>query len=101
MDRLYFIENIGCHDRTKGLVRIPDEHIHGFIKFIEDLNRNSTYGCMPVICVSRIDDESILREAVYEDIPEDIMQLKGKEYVFAVNSWSDEFKSSVVKIVEA
>lgn len=52
MDRnLYFIANSGCDATTYGLVEIDDKDFAEFKMFIENLNRNSYYGCMPVISV--------------------------------------------------
>lgn len=59
MDKLYYIENCGCDDTTHGLVRISDEDFPKFKTFIENLNKNSTYGCMPRIHVYEIDESDI------------------------------------------
>lgn len=53
--QLYFVENMGCDDSTCGLVWISDEDFPKFKSFIENLNKNSTYGCMPKIHVFRTD----------------------------------------------
>ena len=55
MASLYYVENAGCDDSTYGLVEIPDEHFPAFKTFIENLNKNSTYGCQPTISVYKID----------------------------------------------
>ena len=59
MASLYYVENAGCDDSTCGLVEIPDEHFPAFKTFIENLNKNSTYGCMPTISVYKIDRSNI------------------------------------------
>lgn len=54
-NNLYFIENQGCDATTYGLVTVSDEDFPKFKSFIENLNKNSYYGCMPVISVYKID----------------------------------------------
>ena len=49
--KLYLIANNGCDDTTHGLVRFTDEEFSIFKENVENLNRNSTYGCMPTISV--------------------------------------------------
>lgn len=55
---LYFIENKGCDATTYGLVSLNNEEFFKFKTFIENLNKNSYYSCMPVISVykANIDD---------------------------------------------
>ncbi len=79
MTNLYYIENVGC-DLTKGLAVIPDEFWNIFQTTIEDLNKNSTYGCMPKIVVYKI-DENMIKEATKDDMKYDIMYLNGNKYV--------------------
>lgn len=80
MTNLYYIENVGCDDLTKGLAIISDEFWDIFQTMIEDLNKNSTYGCMPKIAVYKI-DENMIKEATKDDIEYDIMYLNGNKYV--------------------
>ena len=79
MTNLYYIKNVGC-DETKGLAIIPDEFWNIFQTTIENLNNNSTYGCMPKIAVYKI-DETMIREATKDDPKYDIMYLNGNKYV--------------------
>ena len=51
MNKLYFIANSGCDATTHGIARIADEDFDKFKTIIENLNRNSHYGCMPTIAV--------------------------------------------------
>ena len=66
-----------------GLVRISDDDFPKFKSFIENLNKNSTYGCMPKIHLYEI-DESKIREYIPnsdEDISDDdILYLDNKVY---------------------
>ena len=79
MTNLYYIKNVGC-DETKDLAIIPDEFWNIFQTTIENLNNNSTYGCMPKIAVYKI-DENMIREATKDDLKYDIMYLNGNKYV--------------------
>lgn len=79
MTNLYYIENRSCDD-TRGLAIIPDEFWDIFKTTIENLNRNSSYGCMPKIAVYKI-DETMIREAIEEDMDYEVMYLNGSEYV--------------------
>lgn len=79
-EKLYLVENEGCDDTTHGLVIIPDEYFAQFKEFIENLNKNSTYGCMPTISVYTIDQDLIGEfdgEEIFED---DKLYLKDKIY---------------------
>lgn len=58
-DNLYLIENQGCDATTLGLVRVTFEDFPKFKKFIENLNKNSYYGCMPVISVFKISMDDV------------------------------------------
>ena len=80
MSNLYYIENRGCDDTTKGLAIIPDKFWDIFEATVENLNKNSSYGCMPRIAVYKI-DETMIREAIEEDIDHEVMYLNGSKYV--------------------
>ena len=80
MNNLYFIDNVGCDDETRGLAIIPDEFFNTFKNIIEDLNKNSIYDCMPKIEVYKI-NKDLLREAD-DDCPSEILHLGDKKYVF-------------------
>lgn len=79
MEKLYYIENCGCDDTTHGLVRISDEDFPKFRTFIENLNKNSTYGCMPRIHVYLIEEDKI-RPWTEEDCDGDKLYLDGAVY---------------------
>ena len=80
MTNLYLIRNCGCDDTTTGLVRMSDEQLEFFKTTIENLNKNSTYGCMPTIEVYRV-DENMIREAEDDDSAENVMYLDDCRYV--------------------
>ena len=80
MDRLYYVCNVGCDDETCGLVRISDEDFPKFKTFIENLNKNSTYGCMPTITVFEI-EETDIREATENDCEYEYLYLDDKVFV--------------------
>lgn len=100
MTNLYYIRNCGCDDETCGLARLNDEQLDFLKKVIENLNKNSTYGCMPTIYVYKI-DEDMIREVTdeeREDRTERIMYLDDREYLLAdgVYTWDDEFEERMV-----
>lgn len=96
MNNLYYIRNVGCDDETVGLAQIPDEYFPKFKEIIENLNKNSTYGCMPVIKVYKI-DESVIRAANEEDGDWRILYLEDKKYVLKDNFWN--LQSDLIKQV--
>lgn len=91
-NNLYFIENQGCDAATYGLITIADNEFPRFKLFIENLNKNSYYGCMPVISVYKIDIND-LKEINYNPnaecwdddyvSKENVFYLDGKTYTFA------------------
>lgn len=95
MSNLYFIVNTGCDDETIGVARISDEDFPKFKDIIENLNKNSTYCCMPTIRVYKI-DESEITEVVYNPdascgdddycMRESLLYLEGKTYKFTGKS---------------
>lgn len=97
LTNLYLIRNCGCNDTTTGLVRMTDEELEFFKTVIENLNRNSTYGCMPTIDVYRI-DEDFIREFTDEDCKDDALYLDDKVYVLKdkVAIWKDVFEARMV-----
>ena len=67
MDKLYYINNCGCDDTTSGIARISDEDFFKFKTIIENLNKNSTYACMPKIRVYKIPYDAIVKIDNLED----------------------------------
>lgn len=97
MTNLYLIRNVGCDDTTLGLARMTDEELNFFKKIIDDLNKNSTYGCMPVMEVYKV-DEDMLREPNddYDD-RDDIFTVDDHKYVFKV--WSSRYGDGMEKVI--
>lgn len=89
MKDLYCVRNIGCDDETIGLAIIPDEYFPQFKKNIENLNKNSTYGCQPTIFVYKITMDD-LREATYEDLDYKRLYLDDKVYVLTKDFYEME-----------
>ncbi len=97
MSNLYFIENQGCDAATYGLTRISNEDFPKFKAFVENLNKNSYYGCMPVISVYRISMDD-LKEINYNADAEiwdddyvdkdNVFYLDDKTYIFAEKYFS-------------
>ena len=97
-ERLYHIINSGCDDETVGLAKIKDEHFPAFAEIIRNLNKNSTYSCMPTITVCEIKPE-FLCEATDADSKSSRMYLDGKQYVIKdyISWW--KFRETVEAIV--
>lgn len=97
MDNLYFIENQGCDATTYGLTMVSNEDFPKFKSFIENLNKNSYFGCMPVISVYKISMDD-LKEIKYNpdaDIwdedhvdKEQVFYFNDKTYTFAEKYFS-------------
>ena len=95
--KLYLILNNGCDDTTKGLVRMTYAQLDFFKTAIENLNKNSTYCCMPKIEVYRIDEDSI-KEFTGEDCQDGALYLDGRVYALkdGHSIWSDDFQARKV-----
>ena len=96
-DNLYFIENQGCDATTYGVIRISDEDFPKFKSFIENLNKNSYYACMPVISVYKISMDNLKEfnynpnAEVWDDDyvdPDKRFYLEDKTYTFAEEYFS-------------
>ena len=89
MLNLYYIENVGCDDTTHGLARMTDEEFAVFKRVVENLNKNSTYGCMPTIAVYRIND-SFIEPATDDDSKDDILYMDDGKYALrdGIYTWS-------------
>ena len=89
MLNLYYIESMGCDDTTHGLARMSDEKFAVFKRVIENLNKNSTYGCMPTIAVYKISD-SFIRQATDDDSSENILYMDDSKYALldSIHAWS-------------
>ena len=104
-EKLYYIANRGCDATTYGLARISDEDFPKFKTFIENLNKNSYYGCMPTIEVYEISADE-LREFEYDpnkDCFDDdyvdrqnVLYLAGKTYPFAKEYGEYHIRKSVI-----
>lgn len=101
MNNLYYICNIGCDDETHGLARISDDDFPKFKEIIENLNKNSTYACMPEIQVYKIDEDLILDYSTDDDAW-DHLYLDGGEYSLKVSTiWKwDDGEAKLIEGVE-
>ena len=93
MTNLYYIENVGCDDTTQGLARMTDEEFEVFKRVVENLNKNSTYCCMPTIDVYKIND-SFIRQATDDDSSENILYMDDGKYV--LKEYSNERVERVI-----
>ena len=50
----YKILNIGCDDKTEGVFEFTKEQFEFLNNVFEELNKNSTYGCMPKIHIDEV-----------------------------------------------
>lgn len=82
MTNLYYIKNVGCDDTTYGLARMTDDQFATFKSVIENLNKNSTYRCMPIIEVYKIDD-TFVRPASSNDNSDGILYIGDEQYVLS------------------
>lgn len=80
-DQLYYVVNSGCDDWTRGLVRISDEDFPNVKAFIENLNKNSTYGCMPTIAVYKVDMDLFRKKTDDDTCEENWLYMDGEVYV--------------------
>ena len=104
---LYFIENQGCDARTCGLARISDEEFPNFKQAIENINKNSYYGCMPVISVYNISMDQLKEiqhnpnaepwDDDYID-PDEVFYLDDKIYTFADKYFN--YYSQLTRIID-
>ncbi len=53
----YKIINIGCDDETEGVFEFTEEQYEFLNKTFKELNKNSTYGCMPKIYIKEVAEE--------------------------------------------
>ena len=53
--KLYGIINQGCDDVTRGITELNKSELKKFCEIIDNLNMNSTYGCMPTIHLYEVD----------------------------------------------
>lgn len=52
----YKISNIGCYDETEGIFEFTKEQFEFLNNVFTELNKNSTYGCMPTIYIDEVDN---------------------------------------------
>lgn len=91
MVNLYYIENVGCDDTTRGLSYMTDDQFSIFKMIVENLNKNSTYDCAPKIFVYKI-NESFIRAATENDPNYKILYMNDRKYVLKNDTfiWTDE-----------
>lgn len=91
-EKLYYIENRGCDATTYGLVKISDNDFPKFKSFVENLNKNSYYGCMPKIHVFEININELKEFTYNHDLgiwdegyveKDEVLYLDNKTYTFA------------------
>ena len=53
----YEISNVGCDDITEGIFEFTEEQAEFLNKVFTELNKISSYGCMPTIYIKEVDHE--------------------------------------------
>lgn len=53
----YKITNVGCDDITEGIFALTEEQYEFLNNLFEELNKNSTYGCMPKIYIDEMTEK--------------------------------------------
>ena len=88
---LYLIQNCGCDDTTFGLVEFTEEQLKFFTETIENLNRNSSYGCQPTIHLYKVNYTDFEEFSFKDDPPEEwgdpTVWLNGHTYRPRVYLW--------------
>ena len=102
--QLYLIVNQGCDAETYGLAWIRDSEFARFKDIIDNLNKNSHYGCMPTITVYKA-DMSEFKEVNYDPdkdcfdegyvCKDYLLYLDGRTYTF-INSYGQFDKREIV-----
>lgn len=85
--KLYYIINTGCDDETIGLAEFNEKELKTFLTTIKNLNRNSTYGCMPTIHVYEISWDHIVENNDGVGDPWNRMYLNDKVYMWEDGKW--------------
>ncbi len=58
--RYILIENMGCDDTTYGVAKFSDKGLIEFVKAVHELNKNSTYCCMPKIRLYELKEDDLI-----------------------------------------
>jgi hypothetical protein len=58
MDKLYMVNNCGCDDTTKCIIKISEEQFKFLNNVLGEINKYSSYGCMPKIYIKEYTTES-------------------------------------------
>ena len=97
-NNLYFVANMGCDDTTNGLIRLSDSDFPKFKAFIENLNKNSLYGCMPTISVYKIEIDQLREVNKDKDTDRGMwFYLDDKIYTYATECFGDLYKNCVIR----
>lgn len=61
---LYMIKNNGCDDTTTSVMKLTKSEYRTLSRFIRKNNKNSTYGCQPVIEIFKFRKKKTKKEVV-------------------------------------
>ena len=95
-EHLYYIRNQGCDDSTCGLAIIEDSDFPKFKQIIENLNKNSTYDCMPKISVYKIDGDCIEEYDSEDRMDYEKLYFNNNIYALTIKSWEISDKGEKV-----
>ena len=65
---MYFIQNIGCDDETSGLLHLSEDEFKFLIAIFYNLNKNSSYSCMPKIYMAKVREDMFVPLLTSEEI---------------------------------
>ena len=93
----YKILNIGCDDETEGVFEFSKEQFEFLNKVFTELNKNSTYGCMPKIYIEEVKTEQALKGDTVEQRADELIAQLQKELKTAKSEAIKEFAERLKK----
>lgn len=91
---LYLIENSGCDATTYGIYELSTQELNTFKQLVENLNKNSYYGCMPTISIYEIswDDLKEVHTVVLDCFDEGYVSNEDKLYFEdKIFTWKEQY----------
>ena len=65
---MYFIQNVGCDDKTSGVLHLLEDELQFLISIFYNLNKNSSYSCMPKIYMAKVREDMFVPLLTSEEI---------------------------------
>ena len=60
--KTYILANHGCDDTTFAVIELTDDELAIVLRVVNELNKHSTYGCMPTIGIYIFDEKVEIHE---------------------------------------